>query len=152
MSIVFDSKRDAWIVVLIWTGALLAVFGALQQFTSDAPFPLRAAMLIVLGSAAAFMLWVLHGIDYTLTDEDLLIRCGPFRYRVSLAEIDSVSPSRNPLSSPACSLDRFLIKWHGGRKKILISPSPKDVFLRELDGRCSQLKPEGRGLVRHVAE
>jgi hypothetical protein len=77
-------------------------------------------------------------------------RCGPFRYRVPLAEIDSVRPSRNPLSSPACSLDRLFIKWNDERRRILISPSRKTDFLRELDRRCSQLKPEEDHLVRAV--
>ncbi len=144
----FKSKRDAWIVALIWAGALLSVVGALAQFTSTAPFLTRAAMLVFLGSAAAFMLWVLYGIDYTLTDENLLIRCGPFRYRIPLAEIDSVSPSRNPLSSPACSLDRLLIKWNDERKRILISPSRKTDFLRELNSCCAQLRLDGNSLVR----
>jgi len=52
------------------------------------------------------------------------------------------------LSSPAASLDRLLIKWNDERKRILISPSRKADFLRELDRRCAQLKPEGDGLVR----
>ena len=94
-----------------------------------------------------FMLWVLYGISYTLTDDELQIRCGPFRYRVPLAEIDSVGPSRNPLSSPAASLDRLLIKWRGGRKRILISPDRKADFLRQLDQRCEQLSRQGDELV-----
>jgi len=152
MTRVFESKRDAWIVVLIWAGALLSVYGAFAQFTSVAPLLPRVGMLILLASAAAFMLWVLYGTDYTLAEGTLLIRCGPFRYRVSLEEIDSVRPSRNPLSSPACSLDRLLIKWKAGRKRILISPTPKTEFLRELDRRCPQLRPEGAGLVRESME
>jgi len=145
---VFESKRDAWIIALIWAGALLSVFGALAQFTSTAPLLLRVVMLIFLGSAAAFMLWVLHSIDYTLTEENLLIRCGPFRYRVPLAEIDSVRPSRNPLSSPAGSLDRVLIKWDAERKRVLISPSRKTELLEELDRRCEQLTLAGESLER----
>ena len=152
MIAVFESKRDAWIVALIWVGALTAVYAASAQFTRAGPFLPRAGMLVLLASAAAFMIWVLYSTDYTLTDERLLIRCGPFRYRVPLLEIDSVRPSRNPLSSPACSLDRLLIKWNDGRRRILISPSRKSDFLRELGSRCAQLKPEGDGLIRDSAE
>lgn len=151
MTKVFKSKRDTWIVALIWAGALISVFGALTQFTSAASLLTRAAMLVFLGSAAAFMLWVLYGTDYTLTNENLLIRCGPFRYRVALPTIDSVSPSRSPLSSPACSLDRLLIKWNDGRKRILVSPSGKTDFLRALDSLCPQLRLDGDSLVRGSA-
>ncbi len=151
MNTVFESKRDAWIVALIWVGALMCVFAASEQFDSAASLALRATMLILFGAAAAFMLWVLYAIDYTVTSEHLLIRCGPLRYRLPLAQIDSVQPSRNPLSSPAASLDRLLIKWNNERKRILISPLEKGEFLRELDRRCAQLKLEGEGLVRASA-
>jgi hypothetical protein len=149
MSIVFKSKRDGWIVAVIWAGALLSVVGGVAQLSSTAPLAFRFAMLVLLISAAAFMLWVLYSTYYTLTDEHLLIHCGPFRYCVPLAEIDMVKPSRNPLSSPAGSLDRLLIKWNKERKRILISPSRKTDFLRELDSRCAQLTPEGDRLVRN---
>jgi len=149
MTTVFQSRRDAWIVVLIWAGALLSMFGGLAQFAGTGPFLLRSALLIFLLTAAGFMLWVLYSLDYTLTDENLLIRCGPFRYRVPLAEIDSVTPSRNPLSSPAGSLDRLLITWNAERKRILISPSRKVDFLRDLDMRCEQLTLTGERLARN---
>ncbi len=130
----------------------MALYAATEQFSADAPLPLRAGLLALLGSAAAFMIWVLYSTDYTLNQKELLIRCGPFRYRVRLGEIDSVTPSRNPLSSPACSLDRLLVTWSDGRKKILISPSRKSEFLQELNRRCEQLTRKGDGLVRNVAE
>jgi hypothetical protein len=148
MTAVYETKRDAWITALIWGGALLSAYAGFAQFENTTPLLLRVATLILLVSVAGFMLWVLYRTDYTLTDKTLLIRCGPFRYRVPLVEIDSVRPSRNPLSSPACSLDRVSIKWNGERKRILISPSEKAKFLRELGGRCPQLRPEGEGLVR----
>lgn len=126
----------------------MTLYAATEQFSTDAPLPLRVGLLVFLGSAAAFMIWVLYSTDYTLGQEELLIRCGPFRYRVRLDEIDSVTPSRNPLSSPACSLDRLLIKWNDERKKVLISPSRRSEFLQELDRRCEQLTRKGEDLVR----
>ena len=152
MTTVFEPKRDAWIVALIWAGALLCVYGTLVQFASPAPFLLKVAVLLFLGSGAVFMVWILYQINYTLTDDNLVIRCGPMRYHVPLARIDSVRPTRNPLSSPAPSLDRLLIKWTEGRKRIIISPARKPDFLQELDRRCAQLKMEGDSLVRASVE
>jgi hypothetical protein len=147
MNTAFESKRDAWIVILIWGGALVCGAAAANQFS--APLNAMSALMLALyGGAAAFMLWVLYGIDYTLSADELLIRCGPLRYRVPLAAIDSVQPSRNPLSSPAASLDRLLIRYHDQRRQILISPTPKADFMRELRQRCPQLEPDGDGLAR----
>ena len=152
MTTVFESKRDAWLVVIIWTGALASAYAAFAQLDSDAALLARVAMLAILATAAGFMLWVLYGTDYTLADDELRIRCGPFRYRVSLTAIDSVMPSRNPSSSPACSLDRLLIEWDDGSGRILISPSRRAEFLRDLGRRCPELASEGDGLVRRSAE
>ena len=93
------------------------------------------------------MLWILYGTRYAFTPDSLLIACGPFRFLVPLSEIRSVRPSRNPLSSPACSLDRLRVEW-GAKRWILISPEDKAQFLHELDERCPQLRLEGERLVR----
>lgn len=147
----YPSKRDFWIVALIWIGAAMMVFAAFDQFTSAAPLVLRATMLGVFLGAAAFMLWILYSCNYVLSADLLLINCGPIRYRVALAEISLVRPSRSPLSSPACSLDRLLIEWQEGKRRILISPESKAEFLRELDRRCPQLRWQGDRLVSDTA-
>jgi hypothetical protein len=148
MTIVFKTKRDWWIVALIWAGVFLFVIAALVHFSGPASFFLRGLDLVLLMLVPTFFLWILYGTDYTLTDHLLLIRCGPFKYQVPLGEIDLVVPSRSPLSSPACSLDRLLVKWDDQSKRILISPSRKLDFLRELNFRCAQLRLNGNGLIR----
>ncbi len=144
----YVSKRDLWIVAMIWLGALVSAYAGIAQLSTAGPLAARLAALIALLAAAGFMLWVLYGTHYTLTDAHLLIRCGPFRYRVPLSELDLVQPSRNPLSSPACSLDRLLLKWRGARKRILISPERKTDFVRDVQRRCPQLKRDGDRLIR----
>ena len=69
-----------------------------------------------------------------LTEHDLLVRSGPFRWRVPLGQIHSVTPTRNPLSSPALSLDRLRIEYGDG-KWILISPRERERFLEALEAR-----------------
>lgn len=144
----FGSKRDAWIVAMIWGGAILSVVGGAAQLSSDASVAVRISMFTGLVAAAAFMLWVLYTTRYLFTEDSLLIECGPFRYRVPLDEIVSVRPSRNPLSSPACSLDRLMIKWGSRGRRILISPDKKKEFLQILADRCPQLEPSGEGLAK----
>jgi membrane protein YdbS with pleckstrin-like domain len=148
MGVTFESKRDGWIVALIWAGAVASAGGGLAQYNTPAPLWIRVGMLAFLVAAAAFMLWILYDTSYTIDHEQLLIRSGPLRYRVPLRDIHSVDPSRNPLSSPACSLDRLLIRWGGRRKRILISPQRKPDFLRELNQRCPQLEFAGEALRR----
>lgn len=148
MTKVFPSKRDLWIFALVWAGMGVAAFGAVMQFRSGAPLLQRALVLVISIVVVGFVLSLLYSISYTLGDRELLIRCGPFKNRIPLSEIDRVTPSRNPLSSPAASLDRLMIRWHGEKKRILISPDEKQEFMQELNSRCEQLARVGDELVR----
>lgn len=139
----FVSKRDAWLSLVIWAGALVSAGCGVAQLSAPASPVVRGLGLVLLLGSAGFMLWVLYGTDYTVSPDDLHIRSGPFRFRVPLSEIESVKPSRNPLSSPACSLERLLIRYHGGKRRLLVSPEDKLGFLHALVLRNPRLVLEG---------
>jgi hypothetical protein len=144
----FSSKRDAWLVAVIWIGAAVAVAGGVALFNSEAPQAVRVVLLLALLGGALFMLWILYGTSYVIRDQDLLVRNGPFRTTVPLLEVDSVRPTRDPAASPANSLDRLLICWSQGRHQVLISPNAKQDFLRALAQRAPHLDLEGDSLER----
>jgi hypothetical protein len=107
----------------------------------------RVGMSVMLISAAAFILWVLYATYYTLTDCSLIIRSGPFQWTMPLDAIIEIFPTHNPLSSPACSLDRLYIRYirpGGLRSGVMISPQDKAVFLADLVARAPGLKLEGQ--------
>jgi hypothetical protein len=58
-----------------------------------------------------------------------------------------VVPTRNPLSSPALSLDRLHIRYGGSRMGIMISPVNKAVFLQDLAARVDGLEFESDRVV-----
>jgi hypothetical protein len=80
-------------------------------------------------------IWLLLATSYAFTATELKIRCGPFGWRVPLDEIRNVTATRDPLSSPALSLDRLRIDF-GRKGSIMISPSDKEGFLQELSKRA----------------
>ena len=144
----FASKRDRWLAIVVWISALLALGAGLSSgFLVRAEPRVAALALAACLGTPAFMLWTFYGTSYRLDAEELRIQCGPLRFRVLLGEITSVSPSRNPRSSPACSLDRLEIRYGGGRSRMLISPKDKSAFLNALLARCDQLMLRGEGLV-----
>jgi hypothetical protein len=144
----FASKRDPWVVVVLWGTTLGLVFASFQVAGSPTPLVFRALFILVCILSAVLPPWILHGTSYLLTDEALSIRCGPFRHRVLVNAIQEVTPSRNPVASPACSLDRLHIKYRGSRDGILVSPADKRSFLQDLASRDSQLSLRGDGIVR----
>ena len=74
---------------------------------------------------------MLVGTNYTVDRDRLRIASGPFRWKVDIASITSVEPTRNPLSSPALSLDRLRIRY-GESRSILVSPADTRGFLRAI--------------------
>jgi len=142
----FVSKRDAWLVALLWL-ASLTDFGVAAWLWLDVEgAPAFLAPLLLL--AGVFQLQALYATDYTFEGDALRIRASFFRWRVPLAAIDSVEPTQSPLSSPACSLDRLRIRY--GEKQIMISPLDKAGFLRALVQRSPQLEVRGEGARRRA--
>jgi hypothetical protein len=137
--ITFRSKVD-W-----WFGAALLVSGAVSGMAVivvavvESPLPALAVSPLLLLSVG-LPLWLLRATRYTFDDANLGVRCGPFAWRVPLGDIRAVTPTRNPLSSPALSLDRLRIDY-GRRKSIMISPEDKEGFLTELRKRVPAVEP-----------
>jgi len=142
---VFPSRRDAWLVILLWAASAALVVSALELGRGVGSPAGRAAGALGGLAAAGLALWILYGTDYRVSGDEVRIRSGPFRFRVPLAAIESVRPSRSPLSAPACSLDRVLIE--AGRRRILISPDDREGFYRALQARRPDLRREGDALV-----
>lgn len=144
MDLVFPSKRDAWIVAVTWLTVAGFAAGAFGFFSSGA-----LAERITLGSlmvvAGVFIVWTTYGTAYTVTATEIRVRSGPFRWRVPLATITSIAPTKNPLSSPAISLDRLRVAY-GGRV-IMLSPADKRGFLAAIGARCPSLTFAGDRLV-----
>lgn len=86
---------------------------------------------VVLLLMAILIASILVGTHYTVDKKTLKIVSGPIRLRVSLDDINSVKATRNPLSSPALSLDRLMINY-GKNRKVMVSPADKRGFLKAI--------------------
>jgi hypothetical protein len=142
-NLAFPSKRDTWLVLITWAGAGVEIMVGIILWLTNVPPLVKVLGSLVCFAGAVFMVWVLYGTYYVIMPDILIIRCGPFRFRVPLAEIEAVTPTRNPLSSPACSLDRFLIQYRQSRRRIMVSPLDKPGFLQALAARCPHLAVSG---------
>jgi hypothetical protein len=142
----FRSKVDGWLVVLLVAGLILPLsFVVLPLVAAGGPKILVPLALLL--PVAGFVVWILAATRYTIEGRTLTVRSGPFRWRIEIDAIESVQPSRNPLSSPALSIDRLEIR-RGGRLAMLVSPADKAAFLRALAAASPGLEPREGGLVR----
>ncbi len=137
MAEVFPSKRDGWLVAVIWLAGVLLVGTAWIPIVAGPFGPLRIPLALVHLAAAGFSFWVLYGTGYRVGEHEVLVRSCPFRWRIPIAAIASVTPSSNPMSSPACSLDRLRIAYRGARgdRALMVSPADKAGFLAALAAR-----------------
>ncbi len=124
---VFESKRDMWLWLILGFSVLVDLGAAVALLSADLPPLSRTISVAVLLATAALILWIMYGTRYLVDQGVLTIYCGPFRKRLRVSEIESVEPTRSPLSSPALSLDRLRITYAGG-KKIMVSPEDPDRF------------------------
>lgn len=133
----FPSKIDAWLVVLlvIAIGGVVAGFVVAVMENEDpvATMFMGAAMLLVVMLIVSLLLRTYYSVE----GDTLRIVSGPFSWRVPIAEIESLEPTRNPLSSPALSLDRLRIRYSGG-KSIMISPADQQRFAKALGVEISK--------------
>ena len=130
---VYRSEVDQWLLIVFAVSALgaAAACSALLYYGSYLEWLLGAASLLV---GIGLPLWALQSTTYTLTTGFLVVRSGPFHWGVPLRQISKVTPTRNPLSSPALSLDRLRIEY-SDTKVIMISPEDRRRFLADLRGR-----------------
>ena len=133
----FASKIDGWLLVVLLGSALACLFAASSIVMSRMAGPLWLAAAITL-VGCVLPVWLLVATNYVLTATTLDVRSGPFKWQVSIAEVTSIMPTRNPISSPALSLDRIRIDYGDGRW-IIVSPREKERFMRELEQRRARL-------------
>ena len=130
MAQVFKSRVDTWLAVLILLSMGLCIYGAGYAILEGELLGNLVALFMI-GTGVLLPLWLLLTTRYSVSDDDLDIRCGPFRWQIRRDTITSIKPSNNPLSSPALSLDRLRIRYDGGRY-VLVSPRDKAGFIRAL--------------------
>ncbi len=79
-----------------------------------------------------FILHMFLTTRYTISDDSLKIVSGfIYRNEIPIRTISRITPSNNPISSPAFSLDRLEIRYNGN-DSVLVSPKEKEAFLRDL--------------------
>lgn len=131
MPTVYRSKVDIWLFVMLSFAALAALYSAAQTMAAGSTGAIAVAVLVAV-VGVGLPLWLLFSTRYTLEATQLLAQSGPFKWVVPLADIKSITPSNNPLSSPALSLDRLRIDYGKGRM-LLISPRDKEQFLQDIE-------------------
>jgi hypothetical protein len=148
---VYRSKKDWWLVGLVWGGVTLPLLVGLYNLFAPAGNPRLGWELTRAGTvAAAAVLILTYPLDYEVTATELVARSGVMRWRVPLDSIEEVRPSRDPAGAPAWSLDRLAVEYTkgGSARTLLIAPSDRHGFMRGLADGEPGLELRGDRVVR----
>lgn len=98
------------------------------------PIGPRAAASAFLGLSALAIVWCLRGTFYVVTDNELVLRSGPFRRRIPIASVTAIAAARSPVATYALSLDRLDLACAGRGAHVQISPAEPAAFVAALRG------------------
>jgi hypothetical protein len=135
MAKVYKSKVDWWLWLALGIPLVGIAAAFYQGLTRDDDGMFWVALI-----AAAMMTFVYGGLvfpmRYTIEDTGLRVRAGLFlRLFVPWDRYRSAELTRNPLSSPALSLQRIRITYlkpNGKEAWVMISPTDREQFLQDL--------------------
>jgi len=131
------SKIDTWLIVTLGLSAIVSLAAAgLIIYVESSPMTWAVAAFTA-GVGAGLPVWLFASTYYKIGPDYLLVRCGPFRFNIPLAEISGITPSNSLLSSPALSLDRLRIEYGQG-KSLMVSPRDKEQFVRDIQAAQSR--------------
>ena len=121
----YRSKIDAWLLGVVIAG--LAVPLAMAARSPATTW----LMLFLLLPVVLLFAWLCLATRYTVQGDVLRVHAGLYTLRIPLGDITRVQPTRDPLASPALSLDRLEILYGKG-KRVLVSPKDKAGFLKDI--------------------
>ena len=121
---IYKSKIGVGIALPI--GIILSVVAGLMIYERVWP---GLGIILLLG---IFITHLFATTRYEIDEIDLKVKCGFFYNRIiPLSSITQVKETRNPISSPATSLDRLFIRYNK-YDSIIISPKDKQAFIIHL--------------------
>ncbi len=91
---------------------------------------------------AILLIWSWFTTGYTVENEQIIIRYGPMKKRISIKDIRKISRTKNPLAAPALSFDRLEILCGSQFQAELVSLKDKQQFVSLLKSIHPQIEVE----------
>jgi hypothetical protein len=130
----FRSKVDGWLV-----GLIVAIVGGAFVFVvtgiaRDGGPKAAVIAAVLLAGVGLFIIRTFRSTRYEVDGATLTVRSNFLRWRIDITSIDDVTPTHDPISSPAMSLDRLRIRYRkdGEARELLVSPAEKEAFVEAL--------------------
>lgn len=130
----FKPKIDWWLSGLLFLIALMAVELIISSVILKQINQLFSG-IVLMAVVILFIIPMYVLTYYEITEDSLIIKSGyTFKKEITIASIEGVMPTHNPLNSKVMSTNRIAV-YHKHKHKTVtefISPKNRDLFLSEL--------------------
>lgn len=131
----FKSKIDWWLKAILMFMVFLCVYLIVMAVsTKSIEFIYSAIILLTVFIGIFISIYIFT--FYEITDDLLIIKSGLYKKSIKIANIKGISPTHNPISSAALSVNRIAI-YYVGKKTVkmsteFVSPGNKQAFIDNL--------------------
>lgn len=138
----FSSRKDLLIYLLIF-GCIAVMIAPMYSTLSEEINTTSLILLAIVLGITAFLLWMIFGTYYILTEELLLYHNGPIKGKIKLSTIHTIVNGKTLWVGfrPATANKGLIIKY-GKYDEIYISPETNESFIAEILKRNPQIKIE----------
>ena len=135
----FKSRKDIFIQVVIYAACFLILLTLYQELTINKIDGNSYIATTVLLSVLGFILWILHGTHYTLTEEHLKYRAAFLKGSIPIESIHELQVGKTMWAGfkPATARKGIIVKY-GEYSEIYISPDSNETFVKEI----KRIRPE----------
>lgn len=137
----FHSKIDWWVLgfIIAATGLLVQLLLTMYAKGTMVEYPEHTTVYVLI---IAVIWWPVFNTRYSIQNDTLNIHCMFSKWVIPLANIQQISKTNNPISSPALSLDRLKIEYiqKGKIKYVLISPRNSQQFCQLVQSQNTQIQ------------
>ncbi|MBU3682217.1 MAG: hypothetical protein FGM16_09800 [Flavobacterium sp.] len=116
---VYRSKIDWWLMFIVYVPFVFAIVEGIQKK--------EYLLSVVFVGIIIVISYLFYSIQYRIEGENVFI----WRTKIEIKSIRKIYKTRNPLSSPALSINRIAIVYNKF-DEVLISPKDRAAFVQEL--------------------
>lgn len=122
--------------LVIW-GTIVFIFLSMTLSFTSATSGLMGKLIgfIIIG----LLIWIWFGTGYRVENETVIVKCGPFKRKINIQEINKIGRNKSIWSAPALAVDRLAIQY-GRYDGILIAPKNKAEFILLLVDKNPNIK------------
>ena len=135
----FKSRQDVFFQVIFYGACLLVLLTLYQELTINKIDVNSYIATTVLLSVLIFILWILHGTNYELTQEHLKYRAAFLKGSIPIESINELIVGKTMWVGfkPATARKGIIVKY-GKMDTIYISPESNEAFVKKI----KELNPE----------